>query len=376
MKAFVMKWFRKSSQKRDVSQSSKSSPMMKWFNRSTVGNNEESSSSPLQNEIDVVPRTEFSASRQALNNINIALNVGESSGEASGAKEHEDSANKGCKNKYCCGADYMVDSPDERADTCEAIKNQKNSKSTLIDNWRLADNNAHASDVSTFNETDCRLTSRVIKEVKNYDYIVYFDPYAEYGRNDCPDSFYPSLVDYPTMVRNGKYVQLKSEKQRNCSQTFDLFTTSDKLKSAENDKSSMNYELLSNVESRLDESKYNLLKCKNYNKEFKMLNERFGCSDAEFWKLEDFNDDSKSTRMSDDTKTIKEFYKLSIRNHVLIHYQDIIVETGRTVERKPENVFNFFTWIILKGKEITEQHKAEQTSWIKTILNFFKSSSK
>lgn len=372
MKVFAMQSFKKLLQKRDVSQS-KSAPNMKWFNRSTDGNSKESSSSPLQNEIDFVPRTEFSASRQALSNINIALSVGESSGAVSGAKGHSESDKKGCKNKYCCGAEYMdVQVHHADNDNSESMENHKKKKSTFIDNSRLTDNNAHASNYSIFNEPDFRQPSRVIKEVKNRDYIYYFDPYADYGRIECPDSFYPSLVDYP-MVRYGKYVQLKTVKQRNCSQTFDLFTSSDKLKSAENDKSSINYELLSNVESRLDETKYNLLKCKSYNDELKMLNKRFGCKDC--WIHEDFNDDSKSTRMSADTRTIKEFYKLSVANNVLVHYQDIVVETGRTVERNSDNILNFFSWIILKGKEITEQHKADETSWIKTILKFLKPSS-
>lgn len=331
----------------------------------------ESSSSPLQNEIDVVPRTEFSASRQALNNINIALNAGESSGEVSREKEDEESRKKVCNNKYCCRAECM-NSQDELADNDnnESIENHKNSKTALIDNLWTADNNARAS---IFDETDCRLPSRVVKEVKNHDYIIHFDPYVNYGRIECPNSFYPSLVDYP-MVRYGKYVQLKTEKQRNHSQTFDIFTTSDKLTSADNEKSSTNYELLSNVESQLDEAKYNLIKCKNYNDELKSLNDSFGCTKC--WKLDDYNDDNKSTRMSVDTKTIKEFYKLSIENNVLIHFQDIVVETGQTVEDNSDNVLNVLTWIILKGEEITEQHKANKTSWIKRIFKFFKSPSK
>lgn len=343
---------------------------MKWFKRSTACEDGEQSPLPLKREIDVVPRTEFSASRQALNNINIALSPADSSGEPSGRQCAKDK-NKRCVNQYCCGI-TRTESQDELADDYddELIKRFENSKSKLINDLQPTDNNAHASDGSIFIETECRRPSNAIKCIKNHDYILYFDPYVNYGRTERPDSHYPDLNDHP-MVRYGKYVQLKGKTQRNTSQCLDLFTSSDKLDPAEHDKSSINYKLLSNVEKQLDETNYNLLNCRIYNSEFKKIRERLA-SDCDDWKLEDFNDDMKSSRMSEDTKAIKEFYKLSLDNNVQIHFQNITVETARSTEHYSKSFKNFLTWIVLKGKEITEENKTKETSWIKIIMNFFK----
>lgn len=366
-KSFVMMWFRKSFQRRDASPSKPA--IMKWFQRAAA--EEAEGSSPLKSEIDVVPRTEFTASRQALNNINTALSK---VGESSGVSDNETlKSQKGCNNKYCCSI-YTEAQKVEPADNGDdaSIDYYKNSKSSLIDNLRAADN-THALVGSINNETECRRPIRVPGDVKNRDYIILFDPYVDYGRLECPDSAYPSVIDYPT-IRYGKYVQLKNKKLREVSHNFDLFTTIDKLESAADDKSTLNYKLLSNIEKKLDDSKYNLLNCKAYNDELKEASKMFALGAINDWKLEDFNDDQRSTRMSDDTRAIREFYKLSMENHVHIHYQNIVVANGHTIESCPNGFLNFFTWISLKGKEITEQHKAERTSWIKTILNFFKKS--
>lgn len=343
---------------------------MKWFKRSTAGEEGEQGPSPLKREIDVVPKTEFTASRQALNNINIALSPGDASGEASGRQCAKDNK-RSCLNQHCCGL-KKAESHDELADygDGESIKRYKYSKSRLIQNLQRTDNNARASEGSIFIETKCRRPSNAIKSKRNHDCIIYFDPCVDYGRIECPDSLYPSLIDYP-MVRYGKYVQLKGKTQRHMSQCHDLFTTSDKLDPAEHDKSSINYQLLSNVEKQLDEANYNLLNCRIYNSEFKKTRERL---DREFedWKLEDFNDDKKSTRMSEDTKAIREFYKLSFENNVQIHFQGITVETADTTECYSKSCKNFLAWLVLKGKEMTEEHKTKETSWIKIIMNFFK----
>ena len=176
-----MQWFRKLFPKKDA-RSKPSLLIMKWFKKSTVDQTLAQSCSPLQTEIDVVPKTEFSSSRQTLNNINIALKVGESSGVTKEEKLPVDEAKKiGCDNKYCCGA-YTTQ--DDYGDD-DAIKNYKNSKSTLIDNLQRADNNEHTSEglsPEVFNETDCRRPNTVIKEIKNGDYIVYYAPCVEYGK--------------------------------------------------------------------------------------------------------------------------------------------------------------------------------------------------
>lgn len=375
-RASVMQWFKKLLQKKDENQSKSSA--MKWFKRSTAGREVEQEEAPLRNEIDVVPRTEiFSASRQALENINIVLKAGESSGEPSKKYQDKIDNNKtGCSNKYCCGipADDDDDSihaePATKKGDDESIRNHKNSKTTFIENLRAADNNTHASKGSSVNAnaTKCRRPSKVIKHVKN---SVHFQPCVDYGRLECPDSFYPSVPDYC-----GKYVELKSKRQRHYCESCDLFTTSDKPKSAENDKSPLNYRLLSNVEKRLDESEYNLRNCKIYNEVWRQIQRQLRYNVNNQWILEDFNDDNLSTRMSEDTRAIKEFYRLSIENHLLVHFHNIKVETGLAYESQPRKFLNFLAWIALKGKEITEEHKISETSWITTVLNFFIKKSK
>lgn len=199
-----MQWFRKLFPRRDAKSKSLIS-IMKWFKKSTVDHTLSQSCSPLKNEIDVVPKTEFSASRQTLNNINIALKVGESSGEPTLKNQHvEDSKKKCCENKHCCGA-FIQDSQDDLADCGddESIKNYKNSKSTLIDILRRADNNAHASKGSSpdaINETDCRRENVVMKAIENGDYIIYFAPNSvDYERIEVPDSLYPTLIEYSSV---------------------------------------------------------------------------------------------------------------------------------------------------------------------------------
>lgn len=130
------------------------------------------------------------------------------------------------------------------------------------------------------------------------------------------------------------------------------------------------------MEKNLDTSKYNLLNCKIYNFKLKAIRKLLGFDYTELSSIEDFNDDNISTRMSNDTKAIKEFYKLSIESNVLIHFQDICVEMGREKPPKLDSSFtNFLTRNFLEGDEATEQLKVKKTSWIKNILNFFKMTS-
>lgn len=365
-----MKWFKKLLQQRDASPRESSSKVMKWFNRSTVEQEvEQEEEAPLRSEIDVVPKTEFSASRQTLNNINIVLKAGESS-EVRRKYQGKLDNKTGCSNKCCCGNPAVDSKPAELADNGddESIKNYNNSKSTLIDNLWETDNNARASEGSTVNvnETECRRPSKVTKHVNNN---VCFYHTVDNGRVDCPDSMYPSMPD-PC----GKYVELKSKRQRQYCENCDLFTTSDKPKSV--DKSPLNYSLLSNVEKELDESKYNLRNCKSYNEEYRAIHTRLRLDKDIDWKAEDFNDDNMSTRMSEGTQTVKEFYRLSNDSHLLLHFHNIKVETGRVDELHQKKFSNFLAWFALKGKEITEEHKISETSWITRVLNLFKMKSK
>lgn len=365
-KASVMQWFKKLLPKKDASQSKSSSLAMKWFKRSTVEEREVEQEAPLRKEIDVVPKTEFSASRQTLDNINIVLHSGESSGEVSRKYQGKIDKSTGCSNKYCCGDSADVSKSADNGDD-ESMKKQKNSKTSLIDNLRAADNISHGSIVNA-NETVCRRPVKVNKHVKN---IVHFHHCVDYGRLECPDSIYPSMPDL-----FGKYVELKSKRQRQYCESCDLFTTSDKPKSAENDKSPLNYRLLSNVEKQLDESEYNLRNCWSYNEAYRAIQRRLRSEKHIDWLFEDFNDDNLSTHMSEDTRTIKEFYRLSIESHLLLHFHNIKVEMGRVDETQQKKFTNFLAWFALKGKEITEEHKISGTSWITKVLNLFRMKSK
>lgn len=350
-KASVMKWFKKLSLKSDAKSSKVSSNNMfvRWFKKST--------DETLKLELDVVPRTEITSSRQALNNISYSLNGAESSGESSGIS-HRKGSRSHCTNKHCCDNDVESQQADNGDD--ESIK--KNSKSPLIDKLRAADKAQSIDDNEP--ETKCR---RPLGNVKNRDYIIFFEASVDYGRLECPDSFYPSVIETPTVVRQGRYVQLKNKQQRNYSDNYDLFTTTDKLEPNENNKSELNYKILSDVERQLDTARYNLLNCRLYNAEYRSIS-----NFADDWPLEDFNDDAKSTRMSEDTGTIKEFYRLSNESDVLIHFQDVCVETGFNYEQYSTSVLNFLTWCTLKGDEITEENKVEKSSWLKAIVTFFK----
>lgn len=350
--------------------------MFKWITkRATVERNEEQVHSLIQNEIDVVPKTEITASRQTLDNINTALCAGESSGASANGKEKSERTR--CKNKFCCKVDECES---QKIDKGESMNIEKKGKNNFIDNLRsAADNNEHASELSTTiegDETVCRRPSKAIKNVKNAEYIIHFDPYVDYSRLECPDSAYPSVIDYPR-VRYGKYVELKSKKNRNCSETFDLFTSSNRIKSADECIiTTLNYELLSNLEKNIDESEFNLFNCRLYNRDFQEIRQNFGSFYLGDWTFDDFNDDNKSTRMCDDTKTIKEFYRLGIDNNVLIHFQDISVQTGPTEDQQlSKNFMDKMSWLFNKGKEITEKHKIKK-NWIKQILDMFRKKSK
>lgn len=170
---------------------------------------------------------------------------------------------------------------------------------------------------------------------------------------------------------------MKSVEIEKFSQSFNTSATNYKLKAAGDDNFPINYELLSNDEKQNDKTNFNLLNCKIFNSKLKKIRKLLGFDSTDLPSIEDYNDDNKSTRMSDDTKAIKEFYKLSIESNILIHFQDICVETGREkTSNSGNNFMNFLTRMFLEGDEITEQLKVEKTPWIKKFLNFFKAKSK
>lgn len=346
MKISAMKLFKKSSQICGENQNKKDSPfasiLMKWFKKDKVERDE---SSQLQKEENVVPKTEIT-SRQTLDNINLAL-AGESSGETSGIRYNN---NKDvCKNKYCCGIrpDDSKDDDDELDDNCddESIINHKSCKTNLIENLRVAaaDNGAANATAESLNdETKSSIEDDKVPIDSNHDNS--FQPITSYSGENL--RFY---------LRN-----------------FQIFTSVDNKKTVDDEKSDFDYQILSHLEHQLDESRFSLMKCKIYNTKWRQLQERFGLTD---WKYEDFRDNDQNLEMSDDTRTIKDFYNLNIYGCLIVHYLDIVIETGKTVEKYKKGCMNFLKWLFTKGKEIKEKHKVK-TSWIKTILEFFRELSK
>lgn len=351
-----MKWFKKSLPKKDANQS-KGLDMFQWIKRSKDVRGDEATLSPLQREIDVVPRTEISASRQTVENINIALSAGESSsGEASGKKLEGLNENGNCENKFCCGG---------VADNADAAKQCKTSKVNLTDTLRAADNNAHASRGSLPDAT----VHRPSPLPRTDDYIKYYDVYVDYGRLEVPDSVYAS-VNGLAATPFAPFVELKSRGERNVSETSDLFNNTDRIKIPA-DKTPLDFKLLSNVEKNIDESRFNLYNCRAYNDECRAIDRALGTNRMTEWPLEDFNDDGKSTRMSNDTKTVKEFYRLSIDGHILIHFHDISVHVGKTEVSVSEKFLDFCFRLFFRAKEITEKQRVPR-NWMKDFFKIFR----
>lgn len=350
-----MKWFKKSSPKKDANQS-KSLDMFEWIKRSKDVRDDEETLSPLQREIDVVPRTELSASRQTVENINIALSAGESSlGEASGKKL------EGLNESGDCG---VID-----CDNADAAKQSKTSKVNLTDTLRAADNNAHASLRSLPDAT----VHRPSPLPQTDDYIEYYDAYVDYGRLEVPDSVYAS-VNGLSGAPFAPFVELKSRGERNVSETSDLFNNTDRIK-IPTDKTPLDYQLLSNVEKNIDESRFNLFNCRAYNEECRAIDRVLGTNRMSEWPLEDFNDDGKSTRMSNDTRTVKEFYRLGIDGHILVHFHDISVQVGRTEATMSEKFLDFCFRLFFRAKEITEEQRVPR-NWMKELSKIFRKRSK
>lgn len=312
--------------------------MLNWMKKKKNSSSSASSSAELKNECDVVPKTELSSSRQALNNISIGLSASEPS--PSGVKKISNDGNtRECSNKFCCG-----ENPSEN-DEC--------SKSSFIDNIQFAADNS---------ETECR------RPEKPNNLIEFYDPYADYCKLECPDSPFNSIISDSGYQSVG-YIRLKKKLLRFYSSDYDLFTTDNGAST--DDKSQLNYELLFDIEKQLHDSKFNLINCRSYNDDLNKA--QFILSCAPQWSLEDFNDDQKHTRMHEDTATIAEFYKLTVRGDILVHFHNIEIETGRVYEKGDANLASFLKWLFLKGCEMKHSHlvKNKKSSLIQIIKNFF-----
>lgn len=281
------------------------------------------------NEIEIVPKTEITASRQVLNNIELVLQ-GESSGAKSGKTEKTDTSVKQvCKNKFCCGivsrSQSHLESADD-GDDDDSVKTYSPNK----------DNR----------ETTSRRTSS--SDDDNKKFYIFHPPAVDYSKLEVPDSSFPSIIDslsLPTINQNDMYELTKEIKQPN-------------------------YQVLSSIEHNLDPSKYNILKCHTFNAKYRQIYNPLGSGCRPDWKIQDYNDDKKSTRMSFDTRAIKEFHRLNEISDILLHFHDVMVEeTTKSIESYKEGIMDRLSWLMFRGKEIKEkEHETKDTfTWIRNV---------
>lgn len=307
--------------------------------------------SPLKTEAEVVPRTELSTSRQALNNISIGLSTvtGESSGVKATILEENGAINETriCSNKFCCGE-----------------FNEDDCSKNLIDHLRLINQSAES--------IECHRSINVNNpQTHSGDLIEFYDPYAEYNKLECPDSPFNSIIINTDI--SGRFVQLKAKKLRFYCDDYDIFAKTDKITSTLIDDKSQHqtdYHLLSHIEYQLDYTKFSLDRCKDYNERFRNAQRFHNCESQ--WKLEDFNDDRISTRMSEDTAAIAEYYKISNDGHIVIHFLNINVETGNSCHQGGGNLIQRLKWRFIKGREITEDHKVKNKKSLPSLLKIIR----
>lgn len=324
--------------------------MWKWPKLSSKTSSPASPNSMLMCEIDVVPRTELSTSRQALNNISIGLvaaGAGEStSAEKSSSDERRITETRICSNKFCCG-----DRDNEDDDCCR----------NFIDNLRLINQTADSNDGQRPKKVNSTAN-------RSCDFIEYYDPYEDYNKLECPDSPLNSII--LTSDISGRFVRLKPKKLRFYCEDYDIYTTTDKLPSARIDDKSqpqLDYELLSDIECSLDDTKFNLDRCRDYNERFRSAQRQHECECQ--WHLEDFNDDQLSTRMNEDTATIAEYYKISNDGSIVLHYLSVEVEMAQSTLQGDRNLIQRVKWFFLRGREITEDHKVRNKKSSTSLLD-------
>lgn len=326
-----MRLFRKSYQngydKGIEASEKKRSTFFSWLSKSTVG--QECNHGQILIMSELVPNAKISVSRQVSSNIQLALH-GESSDSARVNDEVDTIVNRECRNEFSCGIVSKSHSHLEHTDKSdESIKSFQHKNFTP----NSSDNHHH--------ETLSRRSSRLFEERKNF-YICY-EQAIDYGRLEVPDSMFPSIMDWPS-INHGDIIEISEQKKPT------------------------NYELLSSIEHNLDQSKYNIRNCMLFNHDYKHEYKTLGSGCRPAWKLEDFDDDNNNTPMDRDTKAIKEFYRLSELDDILLHYNDIAIEASQTVGRMKDSFFGFMSWLVFKSKEIKEKHKVtDKPSWLHSI---------
>lgn len=347
-----MKWFKKSSLEKDVSQSQSNldsqskKEKFTWFRKQRNTQNDKTSSQ-LLNEIDVVPKTEIQISRQALSNISIALG-GESSGESS-KKYRGESTNdkKECDNKYCCA---VIQPKDNFKGENETIKDHEN-----INDLQDAYNSAHSyNELQTAIENQRRNKNLINDKHDNFTHQLIAP--VDKSNSECSDLMLPAtLMELPSINNDLK----------NSFETFDDSAA----------KRNEDYLLQSNIEQNLDDRKFNLKNCMKFNIEYGWNRTSLGSGCRPKWEIEDCDDDKHNTPMHYDTKAVKEFYRLSELDDILIHFHEIDTADDAEEEVTLTGIIKYLVWFFMKGKEIDENHlvKEKKTSWLRKIKNFFKS---
>lgn len=294
-------------------------------------------------EIEFVPKTEITGSRQALSNIQLTFH-GESSGVSRNSTrdnndEVDTKAKRGCENRFCCGVVTKSRSTIEENENAddgddESIKSFHHKNFTLYKSQSQSEASLH--------ETNSRRSSNLHVD-SSKDFYICYEPAIDYGRLEVPGSDYPSVMDWPS-INYGDFIEVKKKKKK------------------------PSYDIFSSIEHQLDESKYNILNCMLFNCQYHHYYDSLGSGCRPSWKLEDYNDDYKNTPMDHDTKTIKEFYRLNELSDILVHYHDVIVEASHSFGRMKEGIIGFMSWLVFKGKEIKEHHKIkDKRSWLEKI---------
>lgn len=335
--SFAMKLFRKLCQRENANEADATAPkpsFFRWFTKksSVVPATVEEEQRQRNNiaEVDVVPKTEITA-RQALSNIQLTIHGESSRNAAHDTDEVGTKAKRGCENKFCCGIASKSHSTVENADDDESIKSFHHKNFT-------PNKNQAQSEASLRETIRRRQTSNLHADSK--DFYIYYEPAIDYGRLEVPDSIYPSIMNWPSINFGDVFETKKCKKQPS-------------------------YDLLSSIEHQLDPSKYNIFECILFNCQYHSEQDSLGSGCRQSYKIEDYNDDNRSTPMDFDTKTIKEFYRLNELSDILVHYHDVMVEASNSFERAKKGFFGFMSWLLYKGKEIKEHHKIKnKRSWL------------
>lgn len=368
-----MRLFKKSSQKENDNGANQQAPeiqpemkskssIFSWFKKlinvaekaATVENVEEK---PCEKnialaEIEFVPKTEITASRQALSNIQLTL-YGETSGTSSGIAPRaiddevgKNTINRGCENKFCCGVflrSHSTPSDEQEEDDDDSIKSFNHEHFTL-------NKNQSQSELNKQETISRRIKSNNLRDDDYYgdkDFYICYEPAIDYGRLEVPDSIYPSVMDWPS-IKYGNFLDVS------------------KPKKIKKNKPTQIYDVLSSIEHNLDPSKYNLWECVVFNCQYHHIHENLGSGCRPQWKVDDYKDNGLNIPMSDDTRTIKEFYRINELGDILLHYHDIFMDdVSHSIGRVKKGFFGLLSWMVFKGKEIKEHHKIkEKRSWL------------